>query len=289
MNETTVDIIVPTYNRHDILPETLKSVQDQSFSSWQCWIAEDGETKETLDAIKPFFEDDRFKYLPGKHVGFPAIPRNHAITFGSAKYIAFLDDDDIWLPQKLEQQVAFLERRLGCVLLGCNAFRWNGTEKPNNSLPVYFNKAPFGRIPYKTFLQTNCIILSTAIVRRTALEQAGLFNENIYPPIAEDYELWLRIGALGEIWLIQEPYLLYRESPDSYYPKLHRRKRHQMKAQIIDSALNGVGGMPSPLSYPENSRYSAACRDERDFCLKRFRLLGHLKRKIASTTRGCCS
>ncbi len=285
MNHITIDIIVPTYNRGDLLPETLKSVQDQTFSNWQCWIAEDGETKETLDAIKPFLKDDRFKYLPGKHAGFPATPRNRAITYGSAKYVAFLDDDDIWLPEKLERQVAFLEQRPDCVLLGCNGFRWDGTEDKKSSSPVYFGKAPFGEISYETFLRANWIILSSAIVHRTALEQAGLFSETLCPPLAEDYELWLRVGSLGEIWLMEESYLLYRETPNGYYPKLGRKGKYDMKAQIIDSALNGVGGIPSPLSYPENSRYAAACCRERDFCFARFRLLGHLKRKIASTIK----
>ncbi len=278
----TVDIIVPTYNRADLLPETLKSVQDQTFLKWRCWIAEDGETKETLDVIKPFLKDDRFKYLPGKHAGFPATPRNRAITSGRAQYVAFLDDDDVWLPEKIERQVAFLEQRPDCVLVGCNGFRWDGTDKKDSTLPVYFQKAPFGKISYETFLRANWIILSSAIVRRTTLEKAGLFSETLSPPLAEDYELWLRVGALGGIWLMEEPYLLYRETPNGYYPKLDRKGKYTMKAQVIDSALNGVGGIPSPLSYPENNRYAAACRRERDFCFAKFRLLGHLKRKITS-------
>lgn len=282
MNQIAVDIIIPTYNRSDLLPETLKSVQDQSFLNWQCWIAEDGETKETLDAIKPFLEDDRFKYLPGKHAGFPAVPRNRAIKYGSAKYVAFLDDDDIWLPEKLEQQVAFLEQQPDCVLLGCNSFRWHGIEEKKSSSPVYFQKAPFGKISYETFLRANWIILSSAIVQRTALEQAGLFSETLCPSIAEDYELWLRLGALGKIWLMKEPYMLYRETPNGYYPKLDKKGKYEMKAQVLNSVLNGIGGIPSPLSYPENSRYAVACRQERDFCFAKFRLLGHLKRKIAA-------
>ncbi|MDI6686771.1 MAG: glycosyltransferase family A protein [Desulfobacterales bacterium] len=282
MNETTVDIIIATYNRHDILPETLKSVQDQTFSNWQCWIAEDGETKETLAAINSFLEDDRFIYLPGKHAGFPATPRNRAIRYGTAKYVAFLDDDDIWLPEKLEQQVAFLEQQPDCVLLGCNGFRRKSTKEKNYSLPIYFDKAPFGEISYETFLRANWIILSSAVVQRTALEQAGLFSETLCPSIAEDYELWLRLGALGKIWLMKEPYMLYRETLNGYYPKLDKKGKYEMKAQVMDSALNGVRGIPSPLSYPENSRYATACRQERDFCFAKFRLLGHLKRKIAA-------
>jgi glycosyltransferase involved in cell wall biosynthesis len=67
-NPTTVDIVITTYNRPKLLQETLESVAAQTYPYWVCWIAEDGETKETLDAVKPFLEDNRFKYLPGKHV-----------------------------------------------------------------------------------------------------------------------------------------------------------------------------------------------------------------------------
>ena len=77
-----VDIIVPTYNRAEVLPETLKSVQQQTFSDWRCFIAEDGETPETLAAVAPFLKDSRFMYLPGMHAGTPAAPRNRAIQAG---------------------------------------------------------------------------------------------------------------------------------------------------------------------------------------------------------------
>ena len=105
-----VDIIVPTYNRAEVLPKTLKSVQQQTFFDWRCFIAEDGETPETLAAVAPFLKDDRFVYLPGMHAGTPAAPRNRAIRQGSAPLIAFLDDDDLWLPEKLETQLSFMDQ-----------------------------------------------------------------------------------------------------------------------------------------------------------------------------------
>ena len=88
-----VDIIVATYKRYDLLQETLKSVTNQSYPYWKCWIAEDGESKETYEAVKPFLQDNRFAYLPGMHAGYPAIPRNRGIRQGTAPYIASLDDD----------------------------------------------------------------------------------------------------------------------------------------------------------------------------------------------------
>lgn len=284
MNRITVDIIIATYKRGDILLETLKSVQNQSFSNWQCWIAEDDETQDKLEIVKPFLEDDRFKYLLGEHAGFPAIPRNRAIREGSGKYVAILDDDDLWLPEKLECQVEFLESHPNCVLLGCNAWRWTGTGKWDNS-PLYFKNCKKKKVNYQTMLRQNYIVHSSAILHRTALEQAGLYNETLNPPIGEDYELWLRLGALGEIWVLAEPYLVYRETPPTYYSKLNRPQNYKATANILKSVLKGVGSMPSPLSYPENAHLAAACRRERDFYLAGPRFLGRFRHELASTLK----
>jgi glycosyltransferase involved in cell wall biosynthesis len=281
-----IDIIIPTYNRAKLLAETLKSVQSQTFHQWRCWIAEDGETRETLEAVTPFLKDDRFRYLTGDHAGRPAYPRNRAIFHGSADYIAFLDDDDIWLPDKLKRQVEFMERHPGCVLLGCNAYRWSGSEDWDISTPLYFQKQKFfGPIPYELFVQENYIILSSAMIRRVALERSGIFNESLL--ISEDYELWLRIGALGEIWNISDPLLLYRDAGPTYYHKYNRQENYRARANILSSALKGVKNIPSPLSYPENKNYATACDYEKKFYLAGPRFLGRLGHELALKIKRC--
>lgn len=284
MDRITVDIIIATYNRKNFLLKALKSVQKQSFSNWQCWISEDGETQDMLEIVKPFLKDDRFKYLQGIHSGFPATPRNRAIRKGTGKYVAILDDDDLWLPEKLERQVKFLENHPNCALLGCNAFRWKGTGTWNNN-PLYFKNYKEKKINYEAMFSQNYIVHSSAILRRTALEQAGLYNETLDPPIGEDYDLWLRVGALGEIWVLAEPCIVYRETPLTYYTELNRSQKYKATANIFESALEGVGSIPSPLSYPENAHLAAACRRERDFYLRGPRFLGRFRHELASTLK----
>ena len=109
-----VDVIVPTYKRYEILRETLAAVQDQTYSNFICWISEDGETGETQEAVRPFLTDRRFIYLSGPHAGSPASPRNRAMKKGESPFIAFLDDDDLWLPDKLATQVAFMQEHQDC-------------------------------------------------------------------------------------------------------------------------------------------------------------------------------
>ena len=302
-----VDIIVTTYKRYNLLREALESVANQSYPHWKCWIAEDGESKETYEAVKPFLQDNRFVYLPGTHAGYPSVPRNRAIRQGTAPYIAPLDDDDFWLPKKLEHQVAFLENHPDCVLLGCNAFFWEGTGDWNNS-PLYFKKNKLGEIDYNKLLSQNCLVHSSAIFRRTTIEKTGLYNENLSPPVGEDYELWLRIGAfntaeevkskpkqhaddyelwlrtgvLGEVWNLTEPLVVYRKTPLKHYLSLNRRDKYKAFANIYESVLNGVGNIPSPLSYPENAHLAVACRRERDFYLAGPRFLGRLRHEMQS-------
>jgi glycosyltransferase involved in cell wall biosynthesis len=276
-----VDIIVTTYKRYNLLREALKSVANQSYPHWKCWIAEDGESKETYEAVKPFLQDNRFVYLPGTHAGFPTVPRNRAIRSGNYQFIAILDDDDLWLPRKLEHQVAFWESHPHCVLLGCNAFFWEGTGDWNNS-PLYFKKNKLGKINYNKLLSQNCLVHSSAIFRRTVAEKAGLYNENLSPPVGEDYELFLRMGALGEVWSLPEPYMVYRQTPSTFYSKLDRRDNYKASAGIFESVLNGAGNVPSPLSYPENAHLAVACRRERDFYLAGPRFLGRLRHEMQS-------
>jgi glycosyltransferase involved in cell wall biosynthesis len=277
----TVDIIIPTYNRASLLPETLKSVQAQTHEDWLCWIAEDGDSPETREAVRPFLIDKRFTYLPGKHIGYPAAPRNRAIRQGSAQFVAFLDDDDLWLPDKLEIQVKFLMHNEACVFVGTNAFRWNGNG-PKENAPIYHQKISFGLIPYEKLVQENVFIISSVLARRESLLQAGPFNETITPPIGEDYELWLRLGAMGETWMLANPLLIYRETAPSYYAKTMARKaKYQLRADIYSAALQGTADFPSPLATPEKKHYADLCRAERDFYHAGPRFMNRLRRAVS--------
>ena len=284
-----IDIIIPTYHRYEMLAEALASVQGQTYPHWGCWIAEDGDSEKTRAVVAPFLQDKRFHYLPGKHSGTPATPRNRALRAGQAPYIAFLDDDDIWIPEKLEKQIAFLENHPRCVLLGSNALIMKENQDcRKDTLPLYFTKASFGLAPYKKLVGDDYFINSSVVIRRSALKYAGLQNETLHNgPDGEDYDLWLRIGALGEMWLMPNPLVIYRELSFKHAasPKtaMERRKEsYHIRFKIYRSALEGVGEMPSPLLYPEHDRQERLCRGERDFYAAGPRFLGRLRHNIGS-------
>lgn len=260
----TVDIILPTYNRPDLLPQTLKSVQDQTYKDWRCWISEDGSNPETKECLQPFLRDKRFIHITGEHAGFPARPRNRAILLGKAKYIAILDDDDLWVEKKLDKQIKFLESHPTCVLLGTNGYRWQGGDKDRQLLPLYHEKISYGKIDLKFLLKENCFIASSVLIRRDALEKSGLFNEKLTPPIGEDIELWYRLAATGDLWFMAAPLVFYRDLPPKYYDTLKGHDLNAWRINLLQAVLEG-SNTPSPLCFPENASLKKLFEDKIDY------------------------
>ena len=204
--------------------------------------------------MRPFCQDKRFIYYPGEHLGFPAAPRNRAILAGSGEYIAMLDDDDCWLPEKLQYQVDLMSKHPECAMVGVNGYTWSGQEiKREDELRLYHEKVPEGEVPLKKLLQDNCFIVSGVLIRRSSLIKSGLFNTYINPPLGEDYELWLRLAATGSLWFLVKPLLYFREVPgDKYYGhQLTKEESYKWKAEILSMALEGCQGC-QPFHEPQN-------------------------------------
>ncbi len=270
-----IDIIIATYCRYDLLPLTLESVQNQTFKDWRCWISEDGSDPKTQECIQPFLEDKRFIYITGKHAGFPATPRNRAILQGNAASVAILDDDDLWLKEKLQKQISFFQEHPNCVMVGTNGYRWKG-ELVNTNLPLYHKKIPHGKIDINLLLKENCVIASSVMIRRSALEKCGLFNEKLNPPIGEDIELWYRLAAIGDLWLMRDPLVFCRDLPVKFYDTLKGHDLAVWRANLLQAVLEG-SNVPSPLCIPENASLRKLFEDKIDY----FRTGPHIFGKIS--------
>lgn len=286
-----IDIIIPTYRRHTLLPSALASVQRQSYTDWHCWISEDGtKDPDTEKSLAPFLADQRFTYISGpQHAGFPAPSRNRAITQGRGEFIAFLDDDDLWLPEKLERQVAFLESHPGSVMVGSNGYRWDGDPlKLTTPLPVYYRKKTSGKVNVARLLRENCFITSSVMVRRAALERAGLFNEHITPPVGEDIELWYRLTATGDLWFQEDPLVIYRDTPNKFYETLKGDALNRWRINLLEAALVG-SNIPSPLLSRENQALKKLFETTAEYFKTgphHFGLFGyHLKKKLGLLAR----
>lgn len=109
MNEL-VSIIMPSYNTADYIGESIKSVQAQGYSNWELIIVDDCSTDNTDDVVKPFLIDSRIRYLKNERNSGAAVSRNRALREAKGRWIAFLDSDDLWVPEKLEKQIGFMEK-----------------------------------------------------------------------------------------------------------------------------------------------------------------------------------
>lgn len=103
-----VSIVMPSYNTADYIAESIKSVQAQTYSNWELIIVDDCSTDDSMDVIKAF-KEPRIRLLQNEKNSGAAISRNYALREAKGKWIAFLDSDDIWLPDKLEKQIRFME------------------------------------------------------------------------------------------------------------------------------------------------------------------------------------
>src|SRR5580698_5420059 len=112
--QPVVSIILPTFERLQYLRATVASVYRQTVQDWELIVADDGSETETRAYLRTLEADSRVKLLWLEHTGIPAIVRNAALHAARGEYVAFLDSDDLWTPEKLSQQLALLRSRPGC-------------------------------------------------------------------------------------------------------------------------------------------------------------------------------
>lgn len=108
MNEELVSIIMPSYNTAKYIAESIKSVQAQTYKNWELLIVDDCSSDDTDDVVRPFLSDERIKYLKNEKNSGAALTRNKALREAKGKWIAFLDSDDLWKPEKLEKMLTFM-------------------------------------------------------------------------------------------------------------------------------------------------------------------------------------
>ncbi|MCL2480272.1 MAG: glycosyltransferase family 2 protein [Spirochaetaceae bacterium] len=205
MKKPIISVIIPVYNRSDLLSEAVKSVINQNFSDFELIVADDcseDDIKRTLETI-PLIENISLKYLRlQKHSGMPGFVRNSGCKIADGSYIAFLDSDDLWLPDKLEKQIALLAGNMSI----CHTREiWQRGDKVVSQSSQRHKRE--GDIFEDSLIK--CIIgPSTVIIEKGLFEKYGGFREDI--EIAEDYELWLRITENTPIAYIDQPLVIKR-------------------------------------------------------------------------------
>jgi glycosyltransferase involved in cell wall biosynthesis len=186
-----VSVIIPTYNRADLLGDAIASVLAQTYQDLEVIVADDGSTDHTAEVVERF--GPRVTYLALPHRGQPAAPRNSALAVATGDYIAFLDSDDLFLPHKLALQVPILEANPQVGLVYSDGYFFDGDPDKTTGHALAGLATPSGNI-FGELLRANFIFMPLILARRTLLEASGGFDEHPDFLVAEDYDLWLRLA-----------------------------------------------------------------------------------------------
>ena len=199
-----VSVIIPAFNSAPFIAETIQSVLAQTYGNFEIIVVDDGSTDTTLDVLNEF--GDQITVLT-KANGGPASARNLAIRNASGKYIAFLDADDLWTPEKLAEQVAFLEAHPEVGLTYAEALMFDevGGEKQIRGKIGFTGETSFCHL-----LLGDHIPNSTVLMRRNCVDTIGWLNERRDLIAVEDYEYWLRLAKAFPIRAIARPLAYYR-------------------------------------------------------------------------------
>jgi glycosyltransferase involved in cell wall biosynthesis len=231
-----VSVIIPTYNRAQFLSTAITSVLAQTFEDFEIVVVDDASDDNTRETVTAF-TDGRIKYVRHETNKKIAAARNTGILHAAGLYIAFLDDDDRWLPEKLEKQVGLLDASpsvTGGVYTGFSV-----VERTSGKLLETFCPAKRGNM-YNDLLRKNCIrTASTVMLRKQCLGRAGLFDESI--AYGEEYDLWLRISKEFFFECIQEPLVVYSvhgSNTSRNFQAILRGKEAQLQKHLPLLTLN---------------------------------------------------
>ena len=181
-NRGLVSIIMPSYNTADYIGESIQSVLEQTYPYWELIIVDDCSSDNTDEVMKSYLADDRIKYYKNDVNSGAAISRNYALRMAKGKWIAFLDSDDLWLPEKLEKQIEFMME---------NDYKFSYTDyniKLNGQWLPYVYTGPDVVTKFK---MKNYCYFSTITVMYDR-EYVGLVQiENVRKN--NDYAMWLKI------------------------------------------------------------------------------------------------
>lgn len=199
-----ISVVIPTHNRVDLLPRAIRSVQEQTIKDLEIVVVSDGSTDgtdELMETLKK--EDPRINYIsyhPGHNGNYA---RNTGIKASKGEYVAFLDDDDEWLPAKLEEQLKVMEsdEEIGLV--------YTGTHSVYVDEGLSFDSKPTeqGDLSKRILFYNIVGSTTTVMIRKSILKKTGMFDEEL--GAIQDYDLWVRICQHSLVGVIPKPLVNY--------------------------------------------------------------------------------
>jgi len=222
MSTPLVSIITPTYNHENYISDCILSAQAQTYKNWEMIIIDDGSTDNTLLVAKSLAKNDpRIHVFTQKNIGIFRLSEtyNFALSKSQGKYIAVLEGDDVWFPEKLALQVPTLEQDETAVLSWGRAFSstvdlsndFNMNLLINREMNIITNTPVMSAV--KDFLFINFIPALTVMLRRSSLEKVGGFIQNFNLPLV-DLPTWQQLSLIGKFTFIDLPLGKWRIYPN---------------------------------------------------------------------------
>ncbi len=226
-----ISVIIPVYNGENTIQETIQSVLNQTFDDFELIVIDDGSTDSTLKVIQSI-PDSRIRVFSYPNAGL-ATSRNRGLEKATGEYIAFLDADDLWTPDKLEAQLKALQENPKAAV----AYSWTDMIDESGQFLRPDSRASFTGNVYEKILLT-CFLSngSNPLIRKQALTEVGDFNESLTS--AEDWEMWIRLAARYEFVAIPVPQILYRQLFSSMSFKILKQETGIL--EVINGAFSEV-------------------------------------------------
>ena len=210
-NALLVSVIIPCFNAEKYLVKTVESVIAQTYTRWELIIVDDFSTDDTFKLAQELSQrEDRIKCFRIEHSGLPSVVRNFGSTKAEGEYLAFLDSDDLWVRNKLEEQIKYLNQNKTCSMIYSMSLSFGDVNffSPRFELLPLLHKACRS---YDDLIEKgNSITCSSVIVKKDLFNAANGFDENPDLKAVEDYELWIRLSRQTQIGFIPKILVRYR-------------------------------------------------------------------------------
>lgn len=246
-----VSVIIPTYNRSEYICESIDSVLAQTYKDYEIIVIDDGSTDNTGEVLKKYGTKIKYLYQENKGVG---AARNLGIRNSNGEYIGLLDDDDIWLSDKLDIQVRILDENTDLAFVCSGAYFIDTVGRV-----IRFWESHRHNETFKNLYEGNFVLNLTVLMRKSCFDKVGGYDEKLL--VAQDYDLWLRLANNYKFkYIINCPLAKYRIHENNISNNLGSLFSNRITIYNKKDFLKSIGSLKSKIrlakEYLEAAEYS---------------------------------
>lgn len=249
MTTPIISIIMPVYNGERHVAQAIESALTQTHSDIELLIVNDGSTDNSRNVIHSYLTDPRIRYFEQNNQGV-ASARNVALAEAKGKYVGFLDQDDVWLSDKLAKQVNFFEKNQDVTLVHARQEYIDEIGRPLDT--SFTNIEPINGLCFPILFEKNRIAVLTVLVKTDALRSIGGFNKK--SSRADDYEAWMKIAWDHQIGFLDDIVAKYRVHSKNQSHDCFKMTLADLSA--IQAVLNDITGAKKKLGHKWKNRLS---------------------------------